>query len=645
MNLIPSPSSIWTAGIGSAEGLSALIVLFLWFVTIFFLSFTVKKYFSAKKHINFFVDLVDGLSPEELYEKQREIRNKAKQHEYDGDLWREFDETLVAVSERRRLCNTYDASHFFNTHSLAEGLTENRLLAAVPGFLTAVGVIGTFAGLQMGLSSMNLSKSDLDSLQEGIFTMIDGASIAFITSVWGVTCSLIFNVIEKSLERHVRSKIGILQNKIDFLYPRITAEHTLVTIEGYNRESTSALQGLAEKIGDQMQQVMSDASNNIVEGIEGSLGRITSSLVESVNQGSEKALESMLDRFMDGVGEAGEKQRKMMESTTEEMYIAINSMGSQVADFTISMQKQASEQQQKYEEQFKRLGLFQTAQQRALGENFKQMLDVSQEAVGDVADKLVKQVDLQAQREQSRSEQLMMLITEQCSKEQVRSEKIEQLLTNTVSEQRELAKHIEEIIALQKVSQLSVNGQLEELLTSFERVGAKNLEIVDSISIATSSLKETSNSLDTLSENISSSVKLLGDQTTEIATKMAEMIEQNMKLGGELTGVSETINGLVQRMTETATTMDSASSQAEKGLTAVNQHFNELTNSLSEHVEELETKVAELLSSYSSQVQVQVGERMNEWNSQTSQYISSMTDAVLQIGNVVDEMEMKVGNN
>ena len=52
------------------------------------------------------------------------------------------------------LFNTLDASHFFNHYSLARGLTDNRLLTAVPSFLTAIGVIGTFAGLQIGLGEI-----------------------------------------------------------------------------------------------------------------------------------------------------------------------------------------------------------------------------------------------------------------------------------------------------------------------------------------------------------------------------------------------------------------------------------------------------------------------------------------------------------
>ena len=74
----------------------------------------------------------------------------------------------------------------------------------MPGILTAIGVVGTFAGLQMGLAALSGSVSataaaggselgEVESLKQGIFAMISGASIAFMTSLWGVALSVSFN--------------------------------------------------------------------------------------------------------------------------------------------------------------------------------------------------------------------------------------------------------------------------------------------------------------------------------------------------------------------------------------------------------------------------------------------------------------------
>lgn len=158
-------------------------------------------------------------------------------------------------------------------------------------------------------------------LRQGIGNMISGASVAFMTSVWGVTLSVLFNLSEKILERYIRKEVLLLQNRIDYLYPRINPEQSLVKIVDYNRVSTETLQGLAEKIGDRLQEAIIHSTETIRTGLKESLNKIMApaiqSLVDNAHQGSEQALESLLNRFLDGVGEAGNVQRQVMEDTSK----------------------------------------------------------------------------------------------------------------------------------------------------------------------------------------------------------------------------------------------------------------------------------------------------------------------------------------
>ena len=247
--------------ISSPEGLSAAFVLALLFAVALFGLISIWSYIRAVLQLRFYRGLIKGVSSDQLLERQRDITQTALQNKRYGQLWREFDESLVHVPHRDRLFNTLDAAHFFNTHTISSGLTESRLLAAVPGFLTAIGVIGTFAGLQMGLANLSGSigsSPEIEELKTGIFGMIGGASIAFMTSVWGVFTSVLFNFCEKMLERNIRASIAAFQNQVDYLYPRITAEQSLSNIEDFSRQSTEKLAELDEKIGHRLQEAMRD---------------------------------------------------------------------------------------------------------------------------------------------------------------------------------------------------------------------------------------------------------------------------------------------------------------------------------------------------------------------------------------------------
>jgi len=393
--LFPDFSLIFNNNLSSGGGLSALFVLALVVIAGLFLIYAFAGFFSAIKKIVFYKNLLSNVSPKELAKKQRDLKNVALENKLYGRLWKEFDESLVKSSDGERLFNTLDAAHFFNVSTLAGSLTQNRLLAAVPGFLTAVGVVGTFVGLQLALSQLQLQQNTgVEELRDGIGSLINGASIAFMTSIWGIGTSLIFNFIEKILERLVRERVHKLQNQIDYLFPRINAEQSLVSIADHSKSADETLQGLAEKIGDRLQEVLVETSSSIQTGLENSLNQIMApaiqSLVDNANQGSEQALDGLLTKFIDGVGEAGNSQRLMMEQASVSVENAVNSMGTQMQGFVGQLQQQQENSKFLIE-----------SQNKTISENIENITTASQQALTSTTDNMQNILDnLQIKQQQ-----------------------------------------------------------------------------------------------------------------------------------------------------------------------------------------------------------------------------------------------------
>ena len=265
-NLWPDFPLLFNEGINNSSGISTLFVSILITLTGIFTLYAIISFIFAKRKISFYQSLITNIDKNELAQEQRNILNKAEKNKSYSGLWHEFNESLVN-SSNGKLSNTLDSAHFFNTTTLASSLTQNRLLAAVPGFLTAIGVVGTFVGLQLALSQLQLQQNaGVEELRNGIGSLINGASIAFMTSIWGVGTSLSFNIFEKFLERWIRKNIHKLQNKIDFLFPRINAEQSLVHIADYSQSADETLKGLAEKIGDKLQEALVETTTNIQTG-------------------------------------------------------------------------------------------------------------------------------------------------------------------------------------------------------------------------------------------------------------------------------------------------------------------------------------------------------------------------------------------
>lgn len=343
---------------GNTNGISA----WFWIITAGIFSIAVVALLVHARHFKARMQalrsLVDGQTKEQLALNRRETLQRALglKNADIGMLWREFDESLVSSGNQQLLFNTLDAEHFFNARTLAPGLTASRLLAATPGFLVAIGVLGTFVGLTIGLAKLQIdSHADVEVLRSGIDMLIQGAAVAFMTSVWGVAFSLALNFIEKMFERSALAKIQALQHQIDFLYPRILAEQSLVHIADSGRESSSALQELHERIGDRLQEslqgmneamqtALTDALNNI-------MGPAIQTLVNGASQQSTQVLDKLVGNFMEGMTSVGREQGNQMQQAANQVNDAVAGMSSQLNQLFQTLSEQQSRQQETVQQQ------------------------------------------------------------------------------------------------------------------------------------------------------------------------------------------------------------------------------------------------------------------------------------------------------
>lgn len=598
-SLIPDFSLLLTDQINSPDWISAAVVAILGVVFVGFLFWTMGAYFRAHRQLRFYEKLVKGLKVDDLIHKRREITSNAMEFGAYGQLWREFDESLVDLPQKERVCNTLDASHFFNTHTLAKGLTENRLIAAVPGFLTAIGVIGTFAGLQMGLGALDLkSGADTKELTEGIFGMIGGASVAFMTSVWGVVSSVLFNFIEKSLERRIRNAISNFQNKIDFLYPRITAEQSLSQIEEFSRQSTEKLGELDEKIGHRLQEAMRESTSAIQEGIAKSLNEVLApaiqQLVNNAQSGSEKALDSMLTRFLDGMGNAGEEQRRMMAGASQELGEAAGNMTKGMDGFL-----------------------------EKLDSHIDAITQKNESALSEINQTFAAQLDAQQEKDSARQ----VVINDQ--------------MRRIDRSQQTLSENIEQMVHGQEEQFARIREGIEGVLTQFSTLIRSQEEATTAMRSVSGEMLGASNQLGVLSQNTREATALLNDTSEKLASTLVAVAEDNKRVLEGCASLRDSLATAGSSVDSSSQKLYQAAELAEAGFRSIDSHFSQLSQSLKEHVAQLEEQVGKLLSDYSTQVRAQTVERLNTWNEHTNQYTSEMTRAVQALSSVVDEIDSK----
>ena len=106
--------------------------------------------------------------------------------------WRRFLVNAEQLDARGLNCNVED---YVNDDSVIHSVGHSQLAEIIPSLLTSLGILGTFIGLMRGLGGLDVS--DAAKTMESIPQMIGGMTFAFMTSIAGIACSLIFNMLNR----------------------------------------------------------------------------------------------------------------------------------------------------------------------------------------------------------------------------------------------------------------------------------------------------------------------------------------------------------------------------------------------------------------------------------------------------------------
>ncbi|EKC1484553.1 anti-phage ZorAB system protein ZorA [Pseudomonas aeruginosa] len=702
-HLIPDFAHMFSA---NPNGISA------WFWSATALIFGLSLYFlfvhfrRFRTRLRALRSLLEGQSKETLALSRRETMQKAQGLDAPnvGMLWREFDESLVLSSDQKHLFNTLDAEHFFNARTLAPGLTASRLLAAAPSFLVAIGVLGTFVGLTVGLEGLVGTSDEIETLKGGINKLISGAAVAFMTSVWGVFFSLLLNFVEKMFERSALGQIQQLQHDIDFLYPRIPAEQSLVHIAEYGKESKEALQELHERIGDRLQETLNGMSEAMQTALTDALNNIMApaiqTLVSTTSQQSTQVLEKLVGNFMDGMTSVGREQGLQMQQAAADVNAAVSGMSERLNQLFSSLNEQQGRQMEVAQQQS---AAFETQLQRISGSAEERQAQMEQrfaELMSGLTNQLQTQLGTAQQRDEERQvlferllgqasssqtamleqfssstreqmqamaeagnerhsnlekvfSRLMMNLNTQLDsqmgaaeqREQARQQRFQEQLDQVSTHQQELLSGLASAVqATQQQSRLMAD-QHQQLLGQLKQVS-------DATAQSSKHMDSSANQLGLLSANLRQAADSLGQRLEAVSHSIERAGQQNAELATQLQSQAATLAQLQATLLEGAQRFEQAAGEARNGfgemksaqqefLSSVRHEFTALGEKLREQVEAVEKQAEEWLRSYAGEVRVQTDERMNQWNEVSLKYADQMHRVVQNMSSILDELEAR----
>lgn len=276
-------------------------------------------------------------------------------------IWTAYKKTFVNYGTFDK--TNHHANEYFSEYAVLNVKLDIRLLNNVSSSLVGVGVLGTFIGLALGVSSVDLDTAD--TIKSSINTLLRGMGAAFTTSIWGMFLSLLFTLIYKYSQSKISKKINELcllldsENKIDIKdLEAIQAEkqkaiiHDLFneylvadTDEGKQLPKNVFRQLLEESINQTaaLQQFADDLGESIADTLEATLEKLTEENGKQLTELIEGQLVPVLNELKDIKQDSGTAIiEKAIENLSSSMQAMMNDFKNEVAGSTKEEMEQLS---------------------------------------------------------------------------------------------------------------------------------------------------------------------------------------------------------------------------------------------------------------------------------------------------------------
>ncbi|MBW7876967.1 MAG: anti-phage defense ZorAB system ZorA [Candidatus Cloacimonetes bacterium] len=606
----------------SLMSFSSFWVLLIWTFFVISLAWYGRCFYRSRYRIQYFSKVIlADLTKDNIFDMRLRLRDRFTEQETTpksgrilGDnqdlekIWQEFDESLVVDQEKQAVRNTLEAHLFFHADNLSQSFLNSRGSGLIPSVLTGLGVLGTFIGLTQGLAGIDLAQeSTIEELRQGISAMINGANVAFMTSLWGVTLSLCFGFMIKAGESLLHADLSGLQTGIDYLFPRQTAEFSLMEIARSSEKALNLQSKFAEEISNSLQESVKDATKEISLVLRDSLKEIVTPVFKEisnqVHSSSQDALSHIVDEFVSGISQKTTDQADMMNKASNKINDTITLVSQKLEDLTV-MQKSSLEQDLERQN------------------NIHTMLENATNRQVESHTRLFAHLE-----EHSLSQHKVVQDLENLGKGYLNS--LAEQASQTKAEQKKMFDEF----ALKVSSVISGFRGVVENLSSVE-IGLKNSS--QSFEGASSRLTDFSQVLGDFVDNLSQHVQVLlagSNATTDNLDKQIQSLSKILTLSNQLYLNLQTIEKII----------DDTSSLNRETSIELGRAAQEVMVELQRTVAGFEENLVSAMNVYGEKVKEQMNDRMTEWNQQTRDFCNDMVTAMKSMQDLIDDLETSLG--
>ena len=239
--------------------------------------------------------------------------------------WLRFLQNAEQLDRRGLPTNVED---YINDDTVTHGPGNATLAELIPSLLTSLGILGTFMGLSRGLSSLNFA--DSTELVEGIPVLLEGMRFAFGTSVAGISCSIVFNMLNRiSQGSSYRAIDDFVTSFTQLAMSRPLDNDVQLIIQ--NQDRNYMLQGindtLVERLADNVGRSITRAMTPVSDSMDRFIIGATRNQIDGVN----RIVARFLDEMDRSLGNQFSAMATAMDAVTQNQISAARQTGETVA--------------------------------------------------------------------------------------------------------------------------------------------------------------------------------------------------------------------------------------------------------------------------------------------------------------------------
>ena len=548
---------------------------------------------------------------------KQQLKEKFDHNSELAEAWQEFEDSLITRNhhENQIVYKTDEASLFFSEERLLEQYLNLRFWNNVPALLVGLGILGTFVGLVWGLRSFSgIEDFTSAEMEKAIKELLPGVSTAFVTSVWGMFASLLFNGLEKGCIGRVSRAIAHLQRALDRLFTLTTQEEISFRQEDELTQQTQALKSFSTDLANNIKGAMAEGRQQILSALYNTPKAFSSAMAEQLapsfntlnttveelrkqkEESSIAAIQQLVDEFQKSLSGAVEAQMETLAETigkASESLITLPNQTMTMVDGTLNAFQSAI-----------------NAQQEGLSDTTDRVNEEMRQIAVDIRDLLESTANRADEQMEQRMADMGAISNQSIQTLQTAIAELGQSITSTASQtasgSEALTNRMREL--LESVANRT-DEQLEQRLEAIETVSNQSIQAFQTM-------------IDTQQSGLSETTDRVNQEMTQIASGIRNLLE---------TAANQADQQLGQRMVE----VEAVSNQSIQTLqTAIAELGQSITSTASQTTTESETmtkRMRELLESVANRTDKQLEQRIMDMETVSNQSIQTLQSTITQL--------------